>query len=299
MTTTFQGIIAYPVTPFNAAGKVDPDVLAGLVTRMVEAGVHAIAPLGSTGESAYLTEAEWHQVAEISIAAVDRRVPTVVGISELTTEGAIRRARFAQRLGASAIMVLPVSYWALDETEVHAHYAAVGAAVDLPIMLYNNPATSGIDMSPELIARICREVPNVTMVKESTGNIGRMVRLKELTEDTVPFYNGSNPLALAALGAGAAGWCTAAPNLHATLPLALYNAMADGDADRARILFERQLPLLKFIVRVGLPTSVKAGLRLQGIDAGDPRLPLKRLDTEREAELAAILAALNDTGRQR
>jgi 4-hydroxy-tetrahydrodipicolinate synthase len=292
MTQQFKGIIAYPVTPFTADGAIDVAMLARLVNRLIDSGVHAIAPLGSTGESAYLSDEEWDLAATTSIAAVARRVPTVVGISELTTAGAIRRARFAEGIGADAVMVLPVSYWKLNEAEIVAHYAAIGAAVSIPIMLYNNPTTSGVDMSPELIARICRDVPAVTMVKESTGDLQRMHRLRQLTGGTVPFYNGSNPLAFAALNAGAAGWCTAAPNLEAALPLALYRQVQAGDIAAARATFERQLPLLQFIVRVGLPTSVKAGLRLQGIDAGTPRLPLQPLGEQAGAELAAVLRAL-------
>lgn len=292
MTQQFKGIIAYPVTPFTPEGAIDVPMLSRLVDRLVDSGVHAIAPLGSTGESAYLSDEEWDLVATTSVATVARRVPTVVGISELTTAGAIRRARFAERIGADAVMVLPVSYWKLTEAEIIAHYAAIGAAVSIPIMLYNNPATSGIDMSPELIVRICREVPSVTMVKESTGDLQRMHRLRQLTDGTVPFYNGSNPLAFAALNAGAAGWCTAAPNLNAALPLALFDPIQAGDIAAARTTFERQLPLLQFIVRVGLATAVKAGLRMLAIDAGTPRAPLQPPDEKASAELAAILRSL-------
>ena len=293
MNKTFEGIIAYPVTPFTAAGGIDAAMLARLIDRLIAGGAHAIAPLGSTGESAYLSDAEWELAARLSLETIARRVPSVVGISELTTAGACRRARFAEQHAADAVMVLPVSYWKLTEAEIIAHYAAIGEAVSIPIMLYNNPATSGVDMSPELIARICRDVPSVTMVKESTGDLQRMHRLKQLTGGSIPFYNGSNPLAFAALNAGAAGWCTAAPNLNAALPLALYEAVKKGDAVGARATFERLLPMLQFIVRVGLPTSVKAGLRLQGIEAGDPRLPLQRLPDQGRAELAGILAAIS------
>lgn len=294
MTKKFEGIIAYPVTPFTPDGAIDVAMLTTLIGRLIDSGVHAIAPLGSTGESAYLSDEEWELAARTALDAVAGRVPTVVGISELTTEGATRRARFAERAGADAVMVLPVSYWKLTDAEIIAHYGAIGAAVAIPIMLYNNPATSGIDMQPELIARICREVPSVTMVKESTGDLQRMHRLKQLTNGTIPFYNGSNPLALAALNAGAAGWCTAAPNLDAALPLGLYQAILDKDLDQARALFERVLPLLQFIVRIGLPTSVKAGLVLQGIQAGAPRLPLQPLAPGAVDELSRILARLGD-----
>ncbi|WP_431823954.1 dihydrodipicolinate synthase family protein [Burkholderia sp. F1] len=292
MSILLQGIIAYPVTPFSADGDVDLKALEALIERLIADGVHGIAPLGSTGESAYLSDAEWEAVADASIRAVRKRVPTVVGISDLTTAGAVRRARFAEQAGADAVMVLPVSYWKLGNDEIVGHYRAIGDAIGIPVMLYNNPATSGVDMSPELIATICRTVDNVTMVKESTGDITRMHRLAQLSDGAIPFYNGSNPMALAALAAGAAGWCTAAPNLNARLPLALYEAVRAGDLTRARAVFHAQLPLLQFIVSGGLPVTVKAGLRLRGFDAGEPRKPLLPLGEDRTRELARLLAAL-------
>ncbi|KVM62058.1 dihydrodipicolinate synthase family protein [Burkholderia ubonensis] len=292
MSILLQGIIAYPVTPFSADGDVDLKALDALIDRLVADGVHGIAPLGSTGESAYLSDAEWEAVADTSIRAVRKRVPTVVGISDLTTAGAVRRARFAEQAGADAVMVLPVSYWKLGNDEIVGHYRAIGDAIGIPVMLYNNPATSGVDMSPELIATICRTVDNVTMVKESTGDIMRMHRLAQLSDGAIPFYNGSNPMALAALAAGAAGWCTAAPNLNARLPLALVEAVRAGDLARAREVFHAQLPLLQFIVSGGLPVTVKAGLRLSGFDAGEPRKPLLPLGEDRTRDLARLLAAL-------
>ncbi|KVC99588.1 dihydrodipicolinate synthase family protein [Burkholderia ubonensis] len=292
MSILLQGIIAYPVTPFSADGDVDLKALGALIERLVADGVHGIAPLGSTGESAYLSDAEWEAVADTSIRAVRKRVPTVVGISDLTTAGAVRRARFAEQAGADAVMVLPVSYWKLSNDEIVGHYRAIGDAIGIPVMLYNNPATSGVDMSPELIATICRTVDNVTMVKESTGDIMRMHRLAQLSDGAIPFYNGSNPMALAALAAGAAGWCTAAPNLNARLPLALVEAVRAGDLARAREVFHAQLPLLQFIVSGGLPVTVKAGLRLSGFDAGEPRKPLLPLGEDRTRDLARLLAAL-------
>ncbi|OJA35889.1 dihydrodipicolinate synthase family protein [Burkholderia ubonensis] len=292
MSILLQGIIAYPVTPFSADGDVDLKALDALIDRLVADGVHGIAPLGSTGESAYLSDAEWEAVADTSIRAVRKRVPTVVGISDLTTAGAVRRARFAEQAGADAVMVLPVSYWKLGNDEIVGHYRAIGDAIGIPVMLYNNPATSGVDMSPELIATICRTVDNVTMVKESTGDIMRMHRLAQLSDGAIPFYNGSNPMALAALAAGAAGWCTAAPNLNARLPLALVEAVRTGDLARAREVFHAQLPLLQFIVSGGLPVTVKAGLRLRGFDAGEPRKPMLPLGEDRTRDLARLLAAL-------
>ncbi len=159
-------------------------------------------------------------------------------------------------------------------------------------MLYNNPGTSGIDMQPAFIARLVREIGNVTMVKESTGDIQRMHKLRLLGEGRVPFYNGCNPLALEAFVAGAKGWCSAAPNLIPTLNGQLYQAVLDGDLEKARALFYRQLPLLDFILRRGLPTTIKAGLRVQGFEAGEPRLPLQPLAEIGTAQLGELLARL-------
>lgn len=293
MTTEFNGIIGYTITPFSADGEqLDLPALGQSIERLVHGGVQAIAPLGSTGEGAYLSDSEWQQVAEYSLAQVARRVPTIVSVSDLTTAGAVRRARFAQAHGADALMVLPAAYWKLSEAEILQHYRAIGEAVDLPIMLYNNPATSGTDMPVELILRIVREVANVTMVKESTGDIQRMHKLQLLGEGQVPFYNGCNPLALEAFVAGAKGWCTAAPNLIPALNQQLYQAVLAGELEHARALFYRQLPLLEFILKGGLPATIKAGLALTGLAVGEPRRPVFGLDEQGRAKLAALLEQL-------
>ena len=290
---TIHGIIGYTITPFSADGStVDLDALGQSIDRLIDSGVHAIAPLGSTGEGAYLSDAEWDDVSAYSIQKVAKRVPTIVSVSDLTTAKAVRRARFAEAEGADVVMVLPTSYWKLSEAQILAHYAAIGDSVGVPIMLYNNPATSGTDMSVELILRIVNAVENVTMVKESTGDIQRMHKLQLLGEGRVPFYNGCNPLALEAFAAGAKGWCTAAPNLIPQLNLSLYQAVLADDLNKARELFYRQLPLLQFILKGGLPATIKAGLRLTGLEVGNPRLPVFPLGEAGIGQLKALLSSV-------
>ncbi|NQB20664.1 dihydrodipicolinate synthase family protein [Pseudomonas aeruginosa] len=292
MSASIHGIIGYTITPFAADGGLDLPALGRSIERLIDGGVHAIAPLGNTGEGAYLSDPEWDEVVDFTLKTVAHRVPTIVSVSDLTTAKTVRRAQFAESLGAEAVMVLPISYWKLNEAEVFQHYRAVGEAIGVPVMLYNNPGTSGIDMSVELILRIVREVDNVTMVKESTGDIQRMHKLRLLGEGRVPFYNGCNPLALEAFVAGAKGWCSAAPNLIPTLNGQLYQAVLDGDLEKARALFYRQLPLLDFILRRGLPTTIKAGLGLSGLEVGAPRLPVQALDTEGCRYLQGLLEEL-------
>ncbi len=288
-TTEIHGILAYPVTPFTEDQRVDTDKLAALVDRLVTGGAHGIVPLGSTGESAYLTEAEFDAVIDTTIGVVDRRVPVIIGASDLTTANTIRRAQYAERAGADAVMVLPISYWKLSEREIAQHYAAIGAAIGIPIMVYNNPATSGIDMRPELLVQMFDDIDNVTMVKESTGDITRMERLSELTDGRLPFYNGSNPMILKAFKAGAKGWCTAAPNLLPQPCLDLYAAAQAGDWAKAEAIYTELKPFLEFIVAGGLPTTIKGGLELLGRGVGEPRPPLLPLDAGGREELGRLL----------
>ncbi|WP_448607250.1 dihydrodipicolinate synthase family protein [Paenimyroides ceti] len=289
--TVFKGIIAYPITPFDKEEKVDIVLFKKLVERLVAAGSHAIAPLGSTGVLPYLSDEEKEAVTEATIDQVSGRVPTLVGVSNLTTEKTIYHARFAEKAGAAAVMIIPMSYWKLSDDEIFRHYDAVASKISIPIMAYNNPATSGVDMSTGLLKRLL-EIPNVTMIKESTGDIQRMHTLKKELGEEVAFYNGSNPLALAAFAAGADGWCTAATNLIPELNIMLYDAVQANDWEKARQLFYKQLDVLKFIVAKGLPRAVKAGLHLLDQDAGYLRSPLQPLEEKEVVHLKQILKDL-------
>jgi 4-hydroxy-tetrahydrodipicolinate synthase len=284
----FKGIIAYPITPFDENESVDLALFRTLVERLVVSGSHGIAPLGSTGVLPYLTDQEKEAITEATIQQVAGRVPTLVGVSNLTTERTIYHAKFAEKAGATAVMIIPMSYWKLTDDEIVRHYDAVASKISVPIMAYNNPATGGVDMSPTLLKRLL-EIPNVTMIKESTGDVQRMHLLKRELGQEVAFYNGSNPLALAAFAAGADGWCTAAPNLIPELNLSLYGAIQNNDLASAQILFLEQLTLLKFIVAKGLPRAIQAGLTILGENAGHFRAPLQPLAQTEIIELSHIL----------
>ena len=291
MNTPLRGIVAYPITPFTDSGRVDEALLGRIVEDMVTAGVHAIAPLGSTGVLPYLSDEEREQVAEVVVKRVAGRVPTLVGVSSLTTERTVHHAKHAEKMGASAVMILPMSYWKLTDAEIVGHFDKVARSISTPIAVYNNPATGGLDLSPDVLSQLLR-IPNVTMVKESTGDVQRMHRLVQLCGKDVAFYNGSNPLALAAFIAGARGWCTAAPHVIPRLNIELYDAIQRGDLAAARQSFYRQLPFLQFIVTQGLPRAISAALELMGTRVGPLRAPLQNLPPERIAELRRILAAL-------
>lgn len=287
----FKGVIAYPVTPFDDNENVDISLFKNQVERLVTTGSHGIAPLGSTGVMPYLNDAEKEAVTEATMQQVAGRVPTLVGVSNLTTEKTVYHAQFAEKAGATAVMIIPMSYWKLTDDEIVKHYDAVASKISIPIMAYNNPATGGVDMSPALLKRLL-EIPNVTMIKESTGDIQRMHYLRRELGEEVAFFNGSNPLALSAFSAGARGWCTASPNLIPELNIALYDAIQENDLEKAQRIFYKQFDLLKFIVAKGLPRSIKAGLDLLGVGGGGFKSPLKPLSENEIAELDSILSAI-------
>lgn len=285
-----KGIVAYPITPFDEQGQVDLAVYRKLLDRLVESGVHAIAPLGSAGVLPYLNDDERMSISETTLAHVNGKLPVMIGVSSLTTERTVHHARFAEQAGASAVMIIPMSYWKLSEDEIFQHYRTVAEAISIPIMAYNNPATGGSDMTPELLARLLT-IPNVTMIKESTGDVNRLHRLVQTAGDSVAFFNGSNPLAFDALLAGATGWCTAAANLIPELNVALYEAIVTrADLQEARAIFHRQLPVLQFLVAKGLPRTVAAGLELEGVNVGPLRRPLLPLNDREHEELKALLS---------
>lgn len=286
--TKLKGIIAYPITPFDTNEKVDITLYKQLLERLIVSGSHAVAPLGSTGVMPYLNDEEKEAITEATVEQVKGRVPILAGVSNLTTERTIYHAKAAEKAGVDAVMIIPMSYWKLSDDEIVKHYDAVASKISIPIMAYNNPATAGIDMSPTLLKRIL-EIPNVTMIKESTGDVQRMHYLKKEFGENAAFYNGSNPLALSAFAAGASGWCTAAPNLIPELNIALYNAVQENDFQEAQKLFYKQINLLRFIVEKGLPRAIKSGLNIQGIEGGHLRKPLEPLTEKESSDLSSIL----------
>jgi 4-hydroxy-tetrahydrodipicolinate synthase len=287
-----EGVIGYPITPFTTDGAVDLEKYRRLLGRLVDSGVHAVAPLGSTGVLPYLSDAEREAIVEVTMEGVAGKVPVMIGVSALTTERTMHHARFAERHGATAVMIIPMSYWKLTEREVFHHFKHVAESISIPIMAYNNPSTGGLDMTPEFLALLV-EISNISMIKESTGDLSRLRRLGDLLAGAdAAFFNGYNPLALEAFRAGAAGWCTAAPNLIPQLTLDLYAAARRGDWAEASALFEKQAPLLELIVKGGLPRTILAGLKSLGLDAGSLRAPLLELSKADTEKLDALLRPL-------
>ncbi len=286
-----EGIVAYPVTPFfENSSQINDEVLKQVIDLQISSGANAIAPLGSAGEGAYLDDMQWNHLVDKTLEYVAGRVPIIIGIAELTTRAAVRKAQYAQAAGAHAIMVSPFSYQKLTEPEIFQHYQTISNSSALPIMAYNNPSVCGVDMSSQFLVEMVTQIEHVSMIKESSGDIHRMHDIEYLSNGTIPFYNGCNYIVLDALKAGAQGWCTAALGLIDDLPKRLFNSYRQGLFEQAETLFKQQLPFLKFIVKNGLAVTVKAAYELRNISVGYAQPPLLPLTEDMQKQLKDLLS---------
>jgi len=286
----FPGILPAVTTPFDASGGVDAAALQANVRALLDAGVHGIVGTGTMGEAASLSNDERRQVIGAIVAAVDGRVPVLAGVSAGTPAQAIGYAADAVAAGVDALMCLPPLGYRGDDDEVVAFYEAVADAGGLPLMAYNNPEASGVDMPPELLARIGASVDNVVAIKECSGDVRRIPALLNTTD--LEILVGGDDWALEGFCAGATGWVSGVADVAPAECVALYDHCRAGELEPARELYARMLPLARFDMRPKLVQFFKAAMDEVGYTGGAtraPRLPL--LDSERE-ELREALNTL-------
>ncbi|HEX7299890.1 MAG TPA: dihydrodipicolinate synthase family protein [Solirubrobacteraceae bacterium] len=286
----FPGIIPAVTTPFDADGAVDTTALQANVHALVDAGVHGIVGTGTMGEAGSLSTPERRDVIAAIVAAADGRVPVIAGVSAATPALAGGFAVDAAAAGAEAVMCLPPLSYRGDEREIEAFYAAVADAAGLPLMVYNNPEASGVDMTAELIARLADRVEHVVAVKECSGDVRRIPALLGSTDAEI--LVGGDDWALEGFCAGATGWVSGVADVAPAECVALYEHCRAGELEAARALYARLLPLARFDMTPKLVQYFKAAMDevgLRGGPARPPRLPLD--DTERE-ELRAALSTL-------
>lgn len=290
-----NGIIGYLLTPCDAQDQVDHALLTQHIERLIDSGVHGLAPLGSVGCQPYLTEDECNAVIRTTVAVSAGRVPVLAGVSSLSTAQTVRRARYAEQAGAQAVQVLPSTYWRLTEDELFDYYREVAESVRIPVMAYNNPFTTGLDMSVEFLCRLT-SLPNISLIKEASPDETKIARLRQACPEHVGIFIGLNRMAQQGFRDGAAGWCTASPNVCASFTLKLYRCAMAGDTQGVSEWFERQSELLNFLMDHGLPRTVAAGLDLCGVPSGHLRAPLLPLAPALRHTLEAILSKMEIIG---
>lgn len=293
MSQRLFGVMAALVTPMTSTEALDLDTLAELADHLVKEGLHGLIPLGSTGEFYALTPQERQQVLEVTIKTVNGRIPVLAGANAGSTQQVIYYCRQAECMGAQGVMLAAPYYSRPTLDELFEHFKAVNDAIGIPIMLYNYPGRTGVDMTPEFVERLT-SLGNIRYIKESTGQMDRITSLIRRCGDCLGVFCGCDTIALECLLIGAVGWVGGVANVLPRIHRQLYDlVVTHKDCAAASRLFYRMLPVLELAEGSGRYTQlVKAGCGLVGHPVGPPRRPLGPLANEDLAQLGQLLQPL-------
>ena len=293
-SSSFFGIHVPIVTPMTADQEIDRKTLAHFTDVLINQGIHGITALGSTGEYYALSPDERTAVLETVLEAARDRIPVLAGTNAGSTREVIAYSQQAQALGAAGLL-LAAPFYSLPRTdELLAHFQAVHDAVDLPIMLYNYPGRTGVDLVTDLVDRLA-DLPRVRYIKESTGDITRVHAVMRRCGDRLQVFCGSDTIPLESFTLGAIGWVGGIANVLPRSHVKLYQlAVEQKQAEQALAFYFKFLPALDFIENSGRYTQlVKAGCALKGHPAGPPRQPLLPVPADMMQALASVLEGLD------
>ena len=289
--TQFRGSFTVMVTPFREDGRgIDEAATRRFVDWQIREGVPGLIPLGSTGEFLSVADDERTQLIETLVDQARGRVPVVVGTAAEWTDVAVRYSREAEHLGADGVMVVPPFYSSPTEDELFEHYRRIAEAISIPIMVYNNPNTSNVDLRPEFVARL-GELDAVRYIKESSGDISRVREIARLTEGGVTCFAGYHAYDSMVLGAD--GYVSVCGNVVPRLSADVYRlTVTQGNPDAGREVYHRLLPLLDAIAGDLYVSATRAGMEMVGMPAGNPRPPRLPLPEGPRGEMRAVLEDL-------
>ncbi len=274
------GVFVPFVTPFTIHDELDIDALHSHIDFLIGEGVHGLVPAGSTGESQSLTSAEYRVLIRETVEHVNGRVPVLAGASANSTRQVIENSRYAEEIGATGVMITHPFYSLPDQDELYAHYELIASSIDVPIMIYNNPFTTGVDSPPELLARLSY-LDNIDYVKESSNDVTRIMRIIEQSDGRMTVFSGTDNQVYEHLSVGAVGWVAGAANVLPRLCTDLYLLVTQGQLDEALRLYRQLYDYLTVCEDAGKFVQVaKAGIEFIGRSVGPPRRPLLPLSPE-------------------
>ncbi|MBU6275756.1 MAG: dihydrodipicolinate synthase family protein [Planctomycetes bacterium] len=294
MPIDWCGVYAAATTEFHPDERLDPAATKLHFERLIDDGIHGLVVMGTVGEGTSLDPDEKREVLRLGIEASRGRVPVVTGVAEYTTRAACRWAAEAERLGADGLMVLPGMVYKPRPAENLAHFRAVARASGLPVMLYNNPVSYGVDLRPEQIAELADE-PTIRAVKESSDDPRRITDIANLVGDRYVLLCGVDDLVLESIVLGARGWVSGLVNAFPAENRLLWDLALAGRFDEARAVYRWYTPLLHLDTRPTLVQCIKLAAALTGLGGEAVRAPRRPLDgAEREEVTALVRRAIRD-----
>lgn len=284
----FKGSIVAIVTPFKN-GKVDEKKFRDLIEFQIKNGSSGIVPCGTTGESATLSFEEHDRVIEITVEQAKKRIPVIAGTGSNSTEEAIMLTRHAAKAGADASLQVSPYYNRPTQKGLYEHFKTIAESVDIPIILYNIASRTGVNIEPETIAKLANDCKNIVGVKEASGNLDQMSRIKAFCPSNFDLISGDDSLTLPILSIGGAGIISVVANIVPKDVAALVAEFEKGNLKIARQIHYKLLPLIKAMFIETNPIPVKTALGLMGLCEPDLRLPMCEMLPENLEKLKKAL----------
>ncbi|WP_026495162.1 4-hydroxy-tetrahydrodipicolinate synthase [Butyrivibrio sp. WCD3002] len=286
----FKGAGVAIATPFNGDGSVNYDEFARLIDFQIDNGTDAIIVCGTTGESATMTEEEHKEVVRYCIDYVNKRVPVIAGAGSNCTQTAIELSEDAAKHGADAVLSVTPYYNKATQGGLIEHFTAVAKAIDIPVILYNVPSRTGVNILPETAVRMCKDVDNIVGIKDATGNLAQTTKMMQLAEGCIDLYSGEDGLVVPIMSLGGIGVISVLSNVAPRQTHDMCMKALEGDFAGACEIQLKALPLIDALFSEVNPIPVKAALEMIGFAAGPLRLPLTTIT---EANRKVLEAELN------
>ncbi len=287
----FHGAITALVTPFNGNG-IDEAAYKKLINWQISEGIHGVVPCGTTGESPTLSEKEHEQVIRVCVETVAKRVPVIAGAGSNSTAEAVHMTQHAAKVGADAVLVVTPYYNKPTNKGIYLHYKAISESANIPIILYNIAGRTGKNIEPDLMAKLAG-IKNIIGVKEASGNLEQMKKIRELCPKDFLLISGDDALTLPIMAMGGVGIISVASNIVPKDVSDLVNALNKGDKAKAEGINAKLLPLVETLFIETNPIPVKTAAALMGLCNGAMRLPMCEME---DANLAKLKEALKKYG---
>jgi 4-hydroxy-tetrahydrodipicolinate synthase len=282
-----KGAITAIVTPFKN-GQLDEEAYRELIEFQVQGGVHGIVPCGTTGESATLSHAEHKRVVEICIDQVKKRLPVIAGTGSNNTIESIELTQHAEKAGADAALMITPYYNKPTQEGLYQHYKTVASQAKIPIVVYNVPSRTSVNLLPETVARLA-EMPTIVGIKEATGDLKQCSKVLELCGDKITVISGDDFTVLPLLAVGGQGVISVVSNVAPGDMAGLCNAFFAGDLNRARELHFKLWPLMEAMFYETNPTPAKTALKFMGKITGEVRQPLCPMSAANDEKLRQVM----------
>jgi len=291
MSLKVKGIIPAAVTPFTKNSNINEPVLKKLLLYLADSGVHGIFVLGSQGEFYALSFEEKVRLMELAIETVGNKLPIYAGTGTNTTRATIKLSQIAEKVGIDAVSIITPSFISPSQQELYEHFYQIARAVNIPIILYNNPARSGLQMSTDLVGRLSK-IPNIIGIKNSSADFSSTVDYIMHTDSEFSVLSGHDYYILATLMYGGRGSISATANVAPELAVKIYESFLKGDLKASLEAQNQLIPLRRAFSMATFPQVVKECLKIRNIDVGDARSPVSALASDERKKLVEIVRAV-------